>query len=61
MLLRNTSDLGDVHYGQEQRFVAAGDTVEATGEEAKRMLEGGHFSKVDPPAKQETTSSKESG
>lgn len=60
MLLRNTSPLGDVHYGQEQRFVKAGETVEAVGDEARSLLESGHFTRADPPAKKDT-SSKETG
>lgn len=57
MLFKNTSPLGDIYYGQAQRFVKAGETVEATGVDAERMAESGHFTRVE--SKKDTTSSKE--
>ncbi len=49
MQLKNTSVLGDLYYGQDQRYVKAGETVEVTGDEAESMLAGGHFTRVDKP------------
>ncbi len=54
MILRNTSVLGDLYYGQDQRYVKAGETVEVTGDEAESMLASGHFTRVDKPKTRKT-------